>query len=65
MNSIRARLIRNLLIAGVVLLGVAGFALLWQAKRALMSEFDSSLRIALQSLATLVELEPDGGIEIE
>ena len=65
MNSLRARLILHLLVGGVLLLGVAGFALHWQARRALTSEFDAALRVALQSLATLTELEVDGTIAIE
>ena len=65
MTSLRARLILHLLVGGVLLLGVAGFALHWQARRALTAEFDSALRIALQSLATLTELELDGSIAIE
>lgn len=65
MNSLRARLMRHLLVGGVLLLGVAGVALHWQVKRALSAEFDASLRVAMESLATLVELEPGGGIEIE
>ena len=65
MNSLRARLMRHLLVGGVVLLGVAGVALHWQVKRALTAEFDASLRVALQSLATLTELELDGSIAIE
>jgi signal transduction histidine kinase len=65
MKSLRARLITNLLAGGILLLGVAGFALHWQARRALITEFDAALRVALQSLATLTELEPTGVISIE
>ena len=65
MKSLRARLILHLLVGGVLLLGVAGFALHWQARRALTSEFDAALRIALQSIAALTELKLDGTIGIE
>ena len=65
MNSLRARLILHLLIGGALLLGVAGFALHWQVGRALTAEFDAALRVAVQSLATLTELEVDGTIAIE
>ena len=65
MNSLRARLMRHLLAGGALLLGVAGFALHWQVRRALTAEFDASLRVALQSLATLTELEVNGSIAIE
>ena len=65
MNSLRARLIWHLLVGGILLLGVAGFALHWQARRALTAEFDTALRVALQSLAMLTELEVDGSIAIE
>ena len=65
MNSLRTRLMRHLLAGGVLLLGCAGFALHWQAKRALTAEFDAALLVALRSLATLAEVEPDGSIAIE
>jgi len=65
MNSLRVRLMWHLFAGGVLLLGVAGIALHWQAKSALTAELDASLRVALQSLVTLVELEPDGNITIE
>ena len=65
MKSLRSRLMWHLLAGGVLLLGFAGFALHWQVKRALIAEFDSSLRVALHSLSTLVELEVNGGIGIE
>ena len=65
MNSLRARLILHLLVGGILLLGVAGFALHWQARRALTAEFDASLRVALQSVAALTEQKLDGTIAIE
>lgn len=65
MKSLRSLLIWHLLVGGILLLGVAGFALHWQARRALTAEFDAGLHIALQSLATLTELEKDGNIAIE
>ena len=65
MNSLRARLILPLLAGGVLLLCVAGLALHWQTARALTSEFDSALRVALQSLAALTELRLDGAIGVE
>ena len=65
MNSLRSRLMCHLLVGGVLLLGVAGFALHWQAKRALTSEFDASLRVALQSLAMLTEVQLDGAFAMD
>ena len=65
MKSLRARLILHLLVGGVLLLGVAGFVLHMQARRALTSEFDAALHVAMQSVAAITEVKADGTIVIE
>src|SRR5262245_29997646 len=55
MKSLRAQLILRLLLGGVLLLGGAGAVVFWQMRRALVSEFDASLRTTAQSLATPTE----------
>jgi len=55
MKSIRTLLTLRLLAGGTLLLGAAGFALLWQVRHALTAEFDATLRATAQSLASLTE----------
>lgn len=57
MKSIRTLLTIRLLAGGTLLLGGAGFALLWQVRHSLTAEFDTSLRATAQSLASLIELK--------
>jgi two-component system sensor histidine kinase QseC len=64
MRSLRAQLTIRLLLGGALLLGAVGWVAFWQMRRALVAEFDASLRATAQSLATLTE-EKGGRISIE
>ena len=57
MKSLRSQLMIRLLLGGALLIGSAGVALDWKVRRLLTAELDSTLGVAAQSLAAMVEQE--------
>ena len=55
MKSLRGQLTLRLLLGGALLLAVAGEALHWRLRAALMAEFDAALRASAESLFAFTE----------
>lgn len=64
MKSLKFALLTRLLVAGLVLLGVAGAVVHWRMRQALVGEFDAGLRLSAQSLYAFVE-QTSRGVKME